>query len=127
MKWGDVLAASGLSDQTLLTARTKNASMLGLTKARIEKALQWEPGSVDAILKGGEPVNRGPDDGQVAASEAEMPADPWQRQLYFALAPLPHEMRISLIQAASALRRANEKAHENDVPSTTGERWHQAQ
>src|SRR5690606_42098690 len=49
MKWGDVLAVSGLSDQTLLTARTKNATLLGLTKARIEKALQWEPGSVDAI------------------------------------------------------------------------------
>src|SRR5690606_39552535 len=45
MKWGDVLAASGLSDQTLLTARTKNATLLGLTKARIEKALQWEPRS----------------------------------------------------------------------------------
>lgn len=120
MRWGDVLAASGLSDQTLLTARTKNTQLLGLTKAKIDKALQWEPGSVDAILKGGEPVNRGPDDGQVAASEAEVPADPWQRQLYFALSPLPHEMRISLIQAASSLRRANEMAHGNDVPSALG-------
>ena len=60
MTWDDVAAASGLSRQTLYDIRKGNTSysrMRSSTKRKIEQALQWQRGDVDAaILRGERPA-----------------------------------------------------------------------
>ena len=59
LRWADVAQVSEVSPETLRAIRRTDAPLRDLTKAGIEKGLRWERGSVDTILKGGDPV---PDD-----------------------------------------------------------------
>lgn len=56
LRWADVAAMSGVSTETLRQARQGPGAIRPLTKRGIERALQWEAGSVNRILAGGEPV-----------------------------------------------------------------------
>lgn len=56
MKWRDVASDGGISYEALRSARVGDAAPADLTKRGIERALKWQPGSVDAILAGGEPT-----------------------------------------------------------------------
>jgi hypothetical protein len=56
MKWRDVASNGGISYEAVRSARAGEGEPADLTKRGIERALKWQPGSVDAILAGGEPT-----------------------------------------------------------------------
>jgi hypothetical protein len=56
LRWADVADRGGITTQTLREVRAGTRRPRGLTKAAIERALEWTPGSVDAALEGGEPA-----------------------------------------------------------------------
>lgn len=56
MKWTQVAERADLSQAGLGAIRRGERSPSPLTRARIEHALEWAPGSVDAILAGGDPI-----------------------------------------------------------------------
>lgn len=58
--WEQVAELTGLSTQGLRDVREKSGRPRPLTKQAIEKALHWEPGSIDLILAGGEPIPLSP-------------------------------------------------------------------
>lgn len=56
LKWDEVAAAARISPATLRAIRRGTNQPSRRTKRRIETALQWEPGSIDDILAGGQPT-----------------------------------------------------------------------
>lgn len=57
MGWTDLAAASGVNVQTLRDIRSGKTRRIRLvTQHAIEDALEWEHGSIAAILTGGEPT-----------------------------------------------------------------------
>lgn len=54
MSWRDVSTTAGMSYEGLRAIRKGGRHPNAVTKGRIEDALQWMPGSVDAVLAGGE-------------------------------------------------------------------------
>jgi transcriptional regulator with XRE-family HTH domain len=54
--WRDVASRAGLSYEALRRLRTGDGGIRDLTAAKISRALEWTPGSVDAVLGGGEPA-----------------------------------------------------------------------
>ncbi len=64
--WRDVAAAGGLSYETLRAARRGTGDIPPLTQASIERGLQWERGSVAAVLGGGTPKAAGVDERRAA-------------------------------------------------------------
>lgn len=55
LEWRDVAKHGELSYETLRALR-RSGKASALSKRRIETALLWLPGSVDAVLAGGEPA-----------------------------------------------------------------------
>lgn len=53
LSWRDVAREAGLSYEALRAVRRGDRSPSAITRARIEEALGWDSGSVDAILAGG--------------------------------------------------------------------------
>jgi hypothetical protein len=58
LRWTDVATRAGISQSQLLRIR-QGAPITPFTAARLEEALDWEPGSIQTILDGGEPTPRG--------------------------------------------------------------------
>lgn len=56
MSWRDVSTAAGMSYEGLRAIRKGDRHPNPVTKGRVEDALQWTPGSVDAVMAGGEPA-----------------------------------------------------------------------
>ena len=56
LRWEDVSRNGGVSLNTLFRARNGSADILPLTGRKIDKGLRWQPGSIDAILDGGDPT-----------------------------------------------------------------------
>lgn len=69
MQWREVAESAGLSIAGLGAIRRGERRPTAVTRARLEDALQWAPGSVDAVLAGGEPIplQGVPDDGPAVA------------------------------------------------------------
>lgn len=59
LSWQDVAAAAKVSVATLRAIRSGTNRPSPLTKRRVEEALRWEPGSVDAIYADRQPVPAG--------------------------------------------------------------------
>lgn len=55
LEWRDLAAEAGVSYETLRALR-RAGNAAPLTKRRVEEALRWTPGSIDAVLAGGEPT-----------------------------------------------------------------------
>ena len=55
LEWRDLAKAAGVSYETLRALR-RAGNAAPLTKRRVEEALRWKPGSVDAVLAGGQPT-----------------------------------------------------------------------
>lgn len=56
MSWRDVSAAAEMSYEGLRGIRKGERNPNPITRARIEEALHWAPGSVDDVLAGREPT-----------------------------------------------------------------------
>lgn len=56
LSWDEVAAAARRSVATLRSIRRGTSQPSDLTKRRIENVLQWDTGSIDAILAGGDPT-----------------------------------------------------------------------
>lgn len=52
--WEDVAREGGVKADTIRAARTGSAPIQQSTRAAIERGLQWQPGSVSAVLAGGD-------------------------------------------------------------------------
>lgn len=60
LTWQDVAERGGVSLRALANARTGDSPIRPLTQAGIETGLQWEDGTVEIILAGGDPVPAAP-------------------------------------------------------------------
>src|SRR5262245_274480 len=58
LTWREVAERAGLSIAGLGAIRRGERQPTAVTRARIDDALEWAPGSIDAILSGGEPTTR---------------------------------------------------------------------
>lgn len=56
LSWVQLAAAAGVSDVSLRNFRKGRGTPNALNKRRLEQALQWGPGSWDAVVVGGEPT-----------------------------------------------------------------------
>jgi hypothetical protein len=56
LRWEVVAESAGISVTGLRLLRTTGGTPRELTQRGLEKALAWEPGSIRAILDGGDPV-----------------------------------------------------------------------
>ena len=56
LSWGELAAQLGVSESALRNIRRGRNEPSELTARRIEDALRWEPGSVGAVLNGGDPT-----------------------------------------------------------------------
>lgn len=56
LRWQDVSEAADVSVRALQSVRKGDGELRSLTEAGIERGLQWAPGSVRAILAGGDPA-----------------------------------------------------------------------
>lgn len=56
LTWDEVATRAGINRETLRQIRNGNGDIRPLSKTGIEDALEWERGSVDAILAGSEPT-----------------------------------------------------------------------
>ena len=64
LKWDEVAARAGIHRETLRQIRIGKGDIRPLSATGIEDALQWEHGSIDRILNGGEPAIRLTDTGR---------------------------------------------------------------
>ena len=55
MSWRDLTRAADMSYEGLRAIRKGERRPNSVTKARLESALEWQQGSVDAVLAGGQP------------------------------------------------------------------------
>lgn len=60
LEWRDLAKAAGVSYETLRALR-RAGNAAPLTKRRVEDALHWTPGSIDAVLAGGQPTPAEPE------------------------------------------------------------------
>ncbi|MEV8395626.1 MULTISPECIES: hypothetical protein [Bacillati] len=70
LAWKDVARVAGISYETLRGVRRGSTAGAALTLRRIERALQWAQGSIDAVMAGGEATPLGD------AVQADQPAAP---------------------------------------------------
>jgi hypothetical protein len=74
LRWKQVAEDGGISYESIRAVRHGDADLRELTKRGIDVGLRWEPGSVQIILDGGDPVPvPEPDEGAEPAS----PRIPW--------------------------------------------------
>lgn len=59
LTWDEVARTAGIHRETLRVIRSGSGSLRDLTKSGIENALEWRPGSIDAILEGRDPAVAG--------------------------------------------------------------------
>lgn len=119
MNWRELAEAADISYTALRAIRRGSYRPTELTAQALDLALQWAPGSVYAVLDGGEATPLGPQpSGQDAEGRAYGPApagstDPTLRQeLELAsrlMAAQVRELGLSPDEAAEAWRRAQEQ------------------
>lgn len=104
MSWRDVSRVAGMSYEGLRAIRRGDRQPTAMTKARLEDALRWAGGSVDAILAGGEPAEATHRDA-LGAPEPELETDE-EREIW-QLRNLSEETRLELIAYLRTRRRLN--------------------
>lgn len=74
LTWRQVAATGAISYETLRAARRGAGDIPALTRAAIERGLQWAPGSVASVLAGGSasPLGREPDQADVEEASADI-------------------------------------------------------
>ncbi|WP_158712308.1 hypothetical protein [Streptomyces sp. NRRL F-5135] len=95
LEYAEVARAAEISVETLSKIR-RGARARAVTYRRLERALRWESGSVDAILKGGVP-RKTPDDADLSA-EVEVETDPQTVAVMTILDALPRRVRAEVLR-----------------------------
>ena len=78
LNWREVALRAGLSYEIVRRLRTSSTSVRPLTLRKVDAGLGWEPGSIERILNGGEPVPLAEDD-PAAAGEQLVGLDRFER------------------------------------------------
>lgn len=105
LTWKLVAARAGIDTETIRAVRKGLNVPSTLTQAGIEKALEWEPGSVATILAGGEPFELERQAGQMLIESLK--AD---RQFMAAWNRLsPEQQKVALALAERFQRRVDEQ------------------
>lgn len=76
MQWRDLAGAARISTQALFDIRMGRTNPRMLTRRRLEAALRWKPGSIQAIQNGGDPEPLTP---ETVIPEGELLANALQR------------------------------------------------
>ncbi|MBK3630400.1 hypothetical protein JHN59_37510 [Streptomyces sp. MBT49] len=130
LEYAEVCRRADISDETLSKVR-KGMRARSSTYTKLERALNWERGSIGAILDGGEPTPLDAPPGRAPAARAP-DAPPLERELALAqrlLAATIREMQLSPEEADEVWRRVRleiEVTHrspreENDQNEPKGE------
>ena len=69
MNWRDVAQRAGISYEAIRALRSGPGGIRSLTARKIDRALQWKPGSLERILDGGDPELIASPDGERALVE----------------------------------------------------------
>jgi|SRR5690606_3637347 len=97
LKWSDVARRAGVTTQALRDIR-KGGAMRTTTRIALEQALHWQRGSIDAILRGGEPV-------ELPSGEPEPVLYTDEERELWSLHSIPAEERRKLIEHLRLLRQ----------------------
>lgn len=112
MTWREVAEAADMSESGLRAIRKGRNPASDLAKGRIEWALWWEAGSIDAILEGGEPTpakaQRVPTPPELAGDD-NLYTDPVERRVW-SLTDLPEEERRDIIMRIRRAKRRQSNA-----------------
>lgn len=114
LEYAEVCRRAEISDETLMKIR-KGASARGSTYRKLERALEWQQGSIASILAGGEPVSLGVGGADLSPPEGEeLQTFPptLEQELELAarlMAAQVRELGLSPSEAAEAWRRAQER------------------
>ncbi|MFC3347336.1 hypothetical protein ACFOOM_07780 [Streptomyces echinoruber] len=120
LEYAEVCRRAGISDETLGKIR-KGIKARGSTYLKLERALEWAPGSISAILAGGEPTpldthadRRAAVKEEAAASAARSSLSSRELELVTDLAVSAAEkLGLSPDEAREAFRRALVRIEQN--------------
>ena len=137
MDWNDVADQIGISPESLRAIRKGRNGPKELTARALDDWLNWEPGSTEALFKGGDPTPRAeaappaPPAGAVeltvhVTDEPEPDAPPGgfrntAERVIWALTEYPWQLRMAQINAARALESPPEESSSGEA-RTTGNR-----
>lgn len=109
MEYAEVCRLAEISDETLSNIRKGNRARAA-TYRKLERALQWDVGSIASILAGGEPTPSGVGGGRSASAPQTAPTLDQELELAARLmAAQVRELGLSPEEAAEAWRRAQER------------------
>jgi len=112
MRWQDVAAAGRISLKALHAARTGTSGIRPLTQRGIEDGLRWAPGSVQAILSGGEPRELGsPHHGDALIGRRTSLNPRWRSRAEFAAAAGVSEDLIRRAELGEITTLADRELH----------------
>lgn len=111
MDWQDVADVARIRTQTLRVVRQGGNEPSDKTKYGLEVALRWEPGSVDAVLGGGDPT---PTEGQAEQAVAD-PAAAQAEAAAALLRALPPDVQRRTLEIYEELRRQAHSTPERDA------------
>jgi hypothetical protein len=96
LKLNKVAQRAGMSAGNFLRIRAGEVALTPFAIATIEQALEWEPGSIQAILDGGEPTPR--------SSPSDLPPAPpgIDPKEWASWDPLDRQMVLAAVQVAQA-------------------------
>jgi len=105
MTWGELAVTAKIAEVTLRAIRRGANLPTSLTKRRLEDALEWEHGSIEAILAGGEPLTKA-----VRVTEAAVPErEPTARDLADQMTELMTERDRDRAEHEQRIRRLEEE------------------
>lgn len=97
----DVAERAGITRQTLRRVRFESGEITALTKAGLERSLQWRRGSIDAILRGGDPTPiespESPGSFRERSDESDVELLNEQEEEIWAIKSIPPDRRWSMI------------------------------
>ncbi|MFJ5156371.1 helix-turn-helix domain-containing protein [Streptomyces sp. NPDC088353] len=120
MNWREVAQAAGISYEALRAIRRGDYKPTELTARGLDEALQWEHGSVVAVLRGDDPTPAGaqtasPEGGHPGARDARPEAELSSRELDILqglIASTVETLGLSPEEAEEAFRRARRQIEE---------------
>jgi hypothetical protein len=124
MMWKDVAATAKMSYQSLLDFRQGKTNPRRLTKRRIDAALRWDAGSLQAVLEGGDPTPLPEERAAIQAVEASeqgwILSDPRARAILAADVPLAERVQGVRDLIDADLRRLQERLEREEQRRETG-------